>query len=67
MDYLTRFDNKSLNSRMGYILEELSIKNIKVPLPNTYIRLNNEKPKNNIKNKRWRIIINDDIKEEEIV
>ncbi len=62
MDYLIRFNNAALNARVGYILEELNLKNIKVPLPNAYVKLNNEKPANKLKNKKWHIIINDSVK-----
>jgi len=38
-----------------------------VPLPNTYVKLNNEKPVNQLKNKKWHIIINDNMEEEAII
>ena len=65
LKYLLKFNNVSLNAKIGYILEELNLKNIKVSLPSAYVRLNNEKPMNKTKNKKWRIIINDDVKKEE--
>ena len=41
VSYLIRFNNAALNARVGYILDELNLRDIKVPLPNTYIKLNN--------------------------
>ncbi|MBU1202333.1 MAG: hypothetical protein KJ583_05735 [Nanoarchaeota archaeon] len=67
--YLVRFNNKALNARTGYILEKLNLKNIKVQLPSTYVKLNNEKQSSKTaserekkqRNKKWRIIINEEI------
>jgi len=61
LEYLLKFNNTSLNARVGYILEELNLKHIKLPLPNTYIKLNNEKHISKLKNKKWRIIINEEV------
>jgi len=67
LDYLLKFNNSALNAKVGYVLEELNLKSIKVPLPNTYVKLNNEKPINQLKNKKWHIIINDNMEEEAII
>lgn len=61
IQYLSRFDNNSLNARVGYILEELQLKNINMPLPNTYVKLNKRNPNNGIYNKKWRLIVNDSL------
>lgn len=74
IDYLFKFKSTTLNSRVGYILEELNLKSIKTQLPSTYIKLNTEKSihKKNVenflyknkRNKKWHIIINDNLKTE---
>jgi predicted transcriptional regulator of viral defense system len=67
LNYLGKFGNITLNARLGYILEALKLKQIKVTLPNTYIKLNNEKPITQARNNKWRIIVNDNLNEAEIV
>ncbi|MFW6025174.1 MAG: type IV toxin-antitoxin system AbiEi family antitoxin domain-containing protein [Candidatus Woesearchaeota archaeon] len=61
LSYLKKYNNKSLNARMGYILKKLNLAQIKIPLPTTYVKLNKDNKITNKKNKEWRIIINDDI------
>ena len=61
ISYLKKFNNKSLNARIGYILDNLNLAKIKVPMPSTYVKLNINNEITNNKNKDWRIIINDDI------
>lgn len=67
LNYLHKFNNVVLNARIGYILEELKLKQIKAALPNTYIKLNNEKPITRVRNKKWRVIVNDDLREVNII
>jgi predicted transcriptional regulator of viral defense system len=61
LKYLKQFNNKSVNARIGYIYEQIYNKTLNLPLPTTYVKLN----KNNIitknRNKKWMIIINEEI------
>lgn len=59
LEYLVKFNNSILNARVGYILEELGLKDVKLELPTSYVKLNREKPVTSVKNKKWRIIINE--------
>ena len=59
--YLKNYNNKSLNARTGYILEQLRLKSIKVKIPETYILLDKNKSKKQKRSKKLRIIINNDI------
>lgn len=61
LDYLSKFNNHILNARVGYILEELNLEHIKVALPTAYVKLNKEKPVTKVKNKKWRIIVNEEV------
>ncbi len=61
LDYLSKFNNHILNARIGYILEKLNLEHIKVALPTTYVKLNKEKPVTEVKDKKWRIIINEEV------
>jgi len=62
LSYLKKFNNPTLNARVGYILERAGLVAVKLSLPNAYVKLNKEKPLNKSKNKKWRIIVNDEIK-----
>lgn len=59
--YLKKYNNKSLNARFGYILEKNGLMEVKLPIQNNYIRLNREKKISDNINKKWRLIINDNI------
>jgi len=67
IEYLIKFNNKSMTSRAGYLIEEtgLETKNINTLQKNksqTHVKLNPNKPKKKKYNNRWNININEDIK-----
>lgn len=71
INYLIRFNNKSMVSRTGYLIEELKLKGIKLEKlkkysSNSFVKLNPKKQKTNQYHKKWKIIINQEIKEEVI-
>jgi len=63
--YLLKFKCKSLNSRVGFLLEELSLANGKrIPLKNRskgFVKLNPRFKKTSTYNKKWKIIVNQEI------
>ena len=73
-EYLFRVNNKSINSRVGYLTEELNLPIetifLKKLLKNSskgFIKLNSMKPKTKLYNKKWKIIVNDNSEEEVIL
>lgn len=70
--YLIKFHNKSLISRIGYLIDQLqleknnTIKKLQTHKSQTPIKLNNNQPKQGKYNQKWNIIINHTIKKEEI-
>ena len=54
--YLRKYDNISLNARISYIL---NLKGLR--LPNTYVKLDKNKPKSKKRNKKYMLMINNDI------
>ena len=71
INYLVRFNNKSMVSRAGYLIEELKLKGIKLRTlkkykSNSFIKLNPQRKKANRYNKKWKIIVNQEITEEVI-
>ena len=72
--YLLKTNNKSLNSRIGFIIEdrELSLskkllKKLQLNCSKSFVKLNPSKNKSNKYNKNWRIIINYSFDEEEVL
>lgn len=61
LKYLNQFNNKSLNARIGYIYELIYNKTLKLSLPNTYVKLNKNNTITKNRNKKWMIIINEEI------
>jgi predicted transcriptional regulator of viral defense system len=61
LSYLNQFNNKSLNARIGYIYEMIYNKTLKLKLPSTYVKLNKNNTITNDRNKKWMIIINEEI------
>lgn len=58
--YLNKINSSTLNKRIGYLLElnEIELKNLK--LNNKYEKLNINKSNEGIKNKKWKLIINEE-------
>lgn len=65
--YLLKFNSKSLNSRVGFLLEKLSLANGKGMLLKNrskgFVKLNPRLKKTSTYNKEWRIIVNQEILE----
>jgi len=63
--YLLKFKSKSLNSRVGFLLEKLSLANGKRMLLKNrskgFVKLNPRFKKTSIYNKKWKIIVNQKI------
>ena len=64
LEYLQKFDNKSLYARLGYLLEYLKLpnnyKNIFLKnLPLSYTKLNPRKKERKNYNKKWMVLAND--------
>lgn len=71
INYLIRFNNRSLVSRAGYLIEELKLKGIKLGRlegykSQSFVKLNPKKKRTSQYHKKWKIIINQEIKEEVI-
>lgn len=72
VDGLILFDNKSMISRIGYIIDYLSLKKpryitkLKTNISQAPIKLDPNKKKSGPYNKKWNILINHEIKTEEI-
>ncbi len=67
---LLKVNNKSFNSRIGYLVEELGLslsrnllKRIHTRRSSGFVKLNPAKSKSSKYNKRWNIIVNDSIEE----
>ena len=69
INYLIKYKNKSMNSRAGYLLEELEVNacDLQKHKSKSYVKLNPKKAATNKYNKRWGIIINQKIKEKEVI
>jgi len=67
-DYLIRFNNKSMISRAGYLLEELELNpgNLQKYRAENYVKLNPVKVQAGDYNRKWNIIINQKIEIKEI-
>ena len=64
LNYLKRFNNRSIYARLGYLSEELVLKNnikkeLQKNLPQSIVKLNPQKKKKKNTHKKWRIDIND--------
>lgn len=64
LEYLIMFKNKSLCSRFGYIIEDLSLRTkilnkLQQYRSENYVKLNPQKKVTRDYNKKWRIIVND--------
>ncbi len=64
LSYLKRFNNRSIYNRLGYLLDELKLRNkFKTKLfkriTKGYVKLNPQKKTNKTYYKKWRIVIND--------
>ena len=59
--YLNKINSSSLNKRVGYLLEinDMSINNLKIN--NKYEKLNKNLKKIGLKNKKWKLIINEEL------
>lgn len=72
VDGLILFDNKSMVSRIGYIIDNLSLKKtkylkkLKTNISGSPIKLDPNNKKSGTYNKKWNILINHQIKNEEI-
>lgn len=72
LNYLKAFDNRSLLSRMGYLIEHLGLDNTKfIETLQRYksespIKLNPQKPRTGRYNKKWNIVENDNLILEDI-
>ena len=62
--YIKKFNNKSLFARLGYLLDELRLKNnledaLQKNILLSYVKLNSQKKATQQINKKWRVIVND--------
>ena len=64
IDYLIQFNNRSMISRIGYIMEELGLptENLKRYISKSYVKLNPIANKTNKYNRSWNVILNQEIK-----
>lgn len=74
VEFLLKTGNKSLNSRLGFLVEELGLplsknllKGIHSKCSQGYVKLNPSKTKSNKYNKKWKIIVNDSVKAEKVL
>jgi predicted transcriptional regulator of viral defense system len=73
VDYLIRFNNRSVISRMGYLIDYLKLKKteqiekLQKYKSKGFINLNPNREKTREYNKKWNVIINQRIKLEEII
>ncbi|MBI5872366.1 hypothetical protein HZB88_04775 [archaeon] len=72
--FLSRINNKSLNSRIGYLIEELQLKagakllkSLEQNASKGFIKLDPAKEKTKKYSKKWKIIINTVVKESDIL
>jgi len=72
LQYLKTFHNRSLTSRMGYLLEHLEldkgriIETLKKDTSMSLVKLNPQKPKTGPCDKKWNIVVNDTLRLEDI-
>ena len=62
--YAKRINSKALNKRLGYILELQGFKNIDLEINNKYEKLNLQKSITDQKNTKWKLYVNEEIKDE---
>lgn len=59
--YLNKINSSILNKRIGYLLELLGILLIGITINNKYEKLNKNLNEKGIKNKKWKLIINEEL------
>lgn len=74
LSYLFRFNNKSMVSRMGFLIEQLALKlspkllkELDAKKSKSFVKLNPSKERSNNYEKNWKININTNLRKEEIV
>jgi len=66
VDYLIRFNNKSMISRAGYLIDKLglpfdSFNELQKNISKSYVKLISNKPKKKNYNNEWNIIVNEEV------
>lgn len=69
VDYLIKFNNKSMISRAGYLIDKLDLSfdswnKLRENMSMTYVKLVPGKPRKKNYNNRWNIIVNEEVKVE---
>lgn len=59
--YLNKINSSTLNKRTGYLLEKVGIKIDGIKINNKYEKLNKNLVNKSKKNKKWKLIINEDL------
>lgn len=60
IDYAVKFQNKSLCSRLGYLLETFGVdtKDLSSYISKTFVKLDSDTPNSKLWNKKWRVNVN---------